>query len=101
MADQVDGEAREQGSEEAADGVAQRQPAEVDRALRRVADEADQVVEGDVLRAVAVEGEWLYGMLMKPVMGKNPSQGEYEPATVEDVVQIGWVPLSYTDKMSA
>lgn len=57
------------------------------------------VREGDVLRVIAVEGEWLYGVLMQAVDDKE-NQKFFEPVRVKDVIQVGWVPLAYTETMT-
>jgi hypothetical protein len=51
------------------------------------------VIEGDILRVIAAEGEWLYGLLLAPV---SEDSGEYEPAEIDGKHQVGWVPYSFT-----
>jgi hypothetical protein len=54
------------------------------------------VLEGDLLRVVAVEGEWLYGLLLVP---SAPDSNDYVPAQINGRHQAGWIPLNFTDPL--
>ncbi|KAI3633638.1 hypothetical protein MIR68_008585 [Amoeboaphelidium protococcarum] len=51
-----------------------------------------KVVRGDMVRVVAVEGEWLYGWLM------SYEDGEQVPVEHDGVPQIGWIPLNFVEE---
>ena len=70
-----------------------------------IGTEADElnVLEGDVISIAAIEGEWAYAILMQSAMNvldsfSNPlalDEEKYEPAFVDNKLQMGWVPLSF------
>jgi hypothetical protein len=51
------------------------------------------VLEGDIVRVIAIEGEWMYGLLLQPAGVDND---EYVPAEMNGVPQVGWLPVSFT-----
>lgn len=58
------------------------------------------VLAGDIVRVIAVEGEWMYGMLLcASTQDVEESVFEYVPALVDGGHCLGWIPVSFTDNL--
>ena len=54
------------------------------------------VGEGDVVRVISVEGEWVYGMLLVPSLY---DEQEFAPMMEHGVPKCGWLPLTFVDRL--